>query len=78
MLALRPDADGDRLEFQWFLYGEPSQYVRSLDLQDSASARAKLIVPPEANNNTLHFIAAVRDKGSPPLARYQRGRVQVE
>ena len=29
-------------------------------------------------NKTLHFIAIVRDTGSPPLARYQRVRVQVQ
>ena len=72
------DSDNDRLQYEWLLYAEPSAYDGPLNLQDSASARAKLIVPSEAKNKTLHFIAIVRDTGSPRLTRYQRVRVQVE
>jgi hypothetical protein len=72
------DPDNHSLEYQWLLYSEPSQYDGSLNLQDATTARATVRVPPDAKNKTLHFIAVVRDTGSPPLTRYQRVRVQVD
>jgi hypothetical protein len=71
------DPDGDRLNVEWFCYREPSEYEGPLELKDASSAKASFVVPEAARGKTLHFVAVVRDAGSPPLARYARVRVKV-
>lgn len=72
------DPDGDRLDTHWFLYAEPSEYTGPLELQDASTARASFTVPDAARGKTLHFVATVRDAGTPPLTRYARVRLKVE
>lgn len=72
------DPDGDALTTNWFLYSEPSDYTGPAELAAAATGRATFILPDAARGKTLHFVATIRDSGTPPLARYARVRVTVE
>jgi hypothetical protein len=48
-------------------------------IEGPENLRQKYVVAPQvAQPETLHFILAVTDKGTPPLTRYKRVIVTVE
>jgi hypothetical protein len=66
------DPDGQRLEYQWFVYREAGTYGGAVKLQDDRAAQATLEVPADAAGRSIHVILAVTDTGRPPLTRYRR------
>ncbi len=71
------DLDGDRLSFAWFVYPEAGTYRGAVQVRDSASAVARLVVPAVTAPESLHLVLRVSDAGQPPLARYTRVVVTV-
>ncbi len=78
------DPDGNALSYSWIYYGEPSTAPLStsrsgapLPIEDAAKRDAWFTAPKVAQPETLHFIMAVTDSGTPRLTRYRRVLVTV-
>lgn len=72
------DPDGDSLSFFWFHYPEAGANPARVKIEGAENQTGLWLRAPEVEKpETLHFIVRVSDKGSPPLARYQRVRVTV-
>lgn len=73
------DPDGNELSYQWIWYREPGTYVsgRKFFLEEADKMRAKFIAPKVKSEQSIHFVLAVTDNGTPPLTRYQRVIVSV-
>jgi hypothetical protein len=65
------DPDADFLSFKWWRYDEVDTAESSIHIDGAASREATFTVPNEPGK-TIHIIAEVTDKGTPPLTRYQR------
>ena len=72
------DPDGDSLSYTWSFYDEPSSYDGSVTIQNSSSPSAKLVIPEDAGNKTIHIILEIHDNGSPNLYAYRRVIVEVQ
>jgi hypothetical protein len=71
------DPDGDSLSFLWFAYPEAGSYKKEINIAPE-NARGIYVVAPEVNQQeTIHFILRVTDKGTPPLSRYKRVIITV-
>jgi hypothetical protein len=66
------DPDGDELNLEWFIYPEAGTYSGDVKIRGAGTVKASLSVPDDAAGTTIHVILAVRDAGTPPLARYRR------
>ncbi len=71
------DPDGDVLDYEWFVYREAGTYAGAAMLRDTAATRTVLHVPEDAAGKTIHVVLVLRDRGTPPLARYRRVVVNV-
>ncbi len=65
------DPDGDALAFDWAAYPEVSTHRGVIASQAEGSVLV-FEAPPVTAPETIHWIVAVTDRGSPPLTRYQR------
>jgi hypothetical protein len=72
------DPDGQKLAYQWFVYPEAGTYQGEVPITDPDSPEARVQIPAGAAGKTIHVILAVRDQGSPPLARYRRVVITCE
>lgn len=72
------DPDGDLLDYQWFVYQEAGTYQGEATLRNAATPRAVLQLPHDAAGQTIHVVLILRDRGTPPLARYRRVVVRVQ
>ncbi len=67
------DPDGDGLEYRWWQYREAGSYDGAVEIRDGEKRDAAFVVPDDADaGQTIHLIAEVTDRGTPPLTRYQR------
>lgn len=73
------DPDGDSMSYLWFQYPEAGTYKGVVSFRPYAANLYDLPVtaPVVDSVQTIHFILAVTDKGSPPLTRYKRVIVTV-
>lgn len=71
------DPDGDNLTFLWFHYPEAGSYQEVVSLGAENVHGVYATAPKVDQEETLHFIVKVTDKGSPTLTRYQRVIVTV-
>jgi hypothetical protein len=72
------DPDGDNLSFIWFQYPEAGSYSGQIAIGGAENLpRLNMTAPEVRKPETLHFIAKVTDKGTPPLTRYKRVIVTV-
>jgi len=72
------DPDGNPLRFHWLIYPEPGSFRGAPpQIQDGDWAKAALVAPAVASEQTIHVILTVSDNGSPPLCRYQRLLLRV-
>lgn len=73
------DPDVDVLKYQWIYYREPGTFEsnRPVQLEDGNQALAFLTAPVVSYPQTMHFILAVTDTGTPALTRYKRVVVAV-
>jgi len=67
------DPDGNQLSIQWWQYLEAGTYPKNVQIQNSNSLNASLVMPADAvSGQTIHVILQATDDGQPPLTRYQR------
>jgi hypothetical protein len=71
------DPDGQSLRYEWFVYAEAGTCREAVGIEGAEQSRATLTVPASARDCEIHVIAAVRDAGEPPLARYTRVVLRV-
>ncbi len=72
------DPDGDSLQYYWFNYAEPGTLPNHpVDIGAANISRVNVKAPAVTSQQTLHFIVAVRDRGTPALTRYARVIVTV-
>ena len=72
------DPDGDSLQPRWWFYPEASSYRGSVEFAGADTQQAKVTIPADAANQTLHIILELQDSGSPPLTRYRRAVIRIE
>ncbi|MBS1705294.1 MAG: DUF1593 domain-containing protein [Armatimonadetes bacterium] len=73
------DPDGDSLSFWWFQYREAGTYPGEIELWGAENLwRRGFVAPKVGAPQTAHFIVRVTDKGTPPLARYERVVVTIQ
>lgn len=66
------DPDGDSLSFYWFAYPEAGTFKGNVKIDTENLARVNIIAPKVEQEETVHIIVRVTDKGAPQLSRYQR------
>jgi hypothetical protein len=72
------DPDGNSLRFHWLIYGEAGGYKGAMpQIQNADSAKASLVAPAVASEQTIHLLLIVSDDGSPPLCRYRRAILRI-
>lgn len=72
------DPDGDNLSFLWFNYPEAGSYKQPVRILGSPNIyHVNVIAPIVDNEETIHFILRVTDKGNPSISRYRRIIVTV-
>ncbi len=72
------DPDGDTLTPRWWYYPEASSYHHPVDIAGAETQQARVTIPADAANQTLHIILELQDTGSPPLTRYRRAVVRLK
>lgn len=73
------DPDGDNLSFLWFQYPEAGSYNETIKLRPPENShRIFGTAPIVEQEQTVHIILKVTDKGSPKLTRYKRVIVTIE
>ncbi len=71
------DPDRHNLTYRWWTYREPGTYTGEIQLANSGSERASLVVPQDAVGSTIHVILEVTDSGTPALTSYRRAVITV-
>lgn len=72
------DPEGDSLQSRWWFYPEASSYRGPVEIAGADKQQAKVTIPADAANQTLHIILELQDTGTPPLTRYRRAVIRVE
>jgi hypothetical protein len=72
------DPDGHSLNYNWYVYSEPSTYKGSVNIQNSRSEKAIVQVPSNASGKGIHVILEVTDTGTPSLYAYRRVIINVQ
>jgi hypothetical protein len=72
------DPDGNSLQSRWWFYPEPSSSRGSIEITGADTPQARVTIPADSANQTLHIILELQDSGTRPLTRYRRAVVQVE
>lgn len=72
------DPDGDNLSFLWFHYPEVGSYRGAVKMGAENVHRVYVTAPEVNQEETIHFILKVSDKGTPTLSQYKRVIVTVE
>ncbi len=74
------DPDDDSLSYYWFNYPEAGSLEDEIIKVSGAEnmPRVKVIAPKVSEEQELHFILQLRDRGEPKLTRYKRVIVTVE
>ncbi|HEX2528778.1 MAG TPA: nucleoside hydrolase-like domain-containing protein [Geminicoccus sp.] len=72
------DPDDDRLSYRWWIYKEASSLSDGLEITDSDSAVATVVVPEVEKQEEVSIILEVQDDGMPALTRYQRIRLIID
>lgn len=72
------DPDGDNLSFLWYHYPEAGSYNTPISIGGAENAHGLYMTAPKVEQEeTVHIILKVSDKGSPALSRYKRIIVNV-
>ena len=71
------DPDGDALTYRWWVYREAGTYPGMVGLEGSDSPEARLSVPEDLGDRTIHVILEVTDDGEPALTGYRRVAVSA-
>lgn len=76
--ATSTDPDGQALQFSWIPYPEAGTYRGAWEGIHTNGSELSFQAPAVDSEETLHFVVAVTDSGSPALTRYARVVVAVE
>jgi len=72
------DPDGDNLSFLWFNYPEAGSFETPIQIGGAENAHGLYMAAPEVEEEeNIHIILKVTDKGTPALSRYKRIIVTV-
>lgn len=71
------DPDGDALIHSWSFYKDPGSYDGNVNIENSSSASASVIIPADAAGSSIHVILELHDNGSPSLYAYRRVIINV-
>ena len=72
------DPDGDNLSFLWFNYPEAGSFKTPIQIGGAENAHGLYMAAPEVEEEeSIHIILKVTDKGTPALSRYKRIIVTV-
>lgn len=66
------DPDNDQLTFHWWMLPEAGTFAGKVNLLDSDTSIAKVIIPDDAAGQTFHIICEVTDNGAHHLKSYRR------
>jgi len=66
------DPDGDKLQYKWYVYEEPSDYSGSFTIDSENESECTLILPEKIGESGIHIILEVTDNGVPSLTSYKR------
>jgi len=66
------DPDGDKMHYKWWVLPEAGSYFGDIQILDSESSIAVVLVPSDAAGRTFHIICEVTDNGAPNLTSYRR------
>lgn len=72
------DPDGDSVRPRWWFYPEASSYRASVEIAGRDTPQAKVSIPADADQKSLHIILELQDTGTPPLTRYRRAVIHAE
>ncbi len=72
------DPDGDEIQFNWWYYGDASDYKDEVKIRNASSRNITLKIPDNiSKEQDLHIICEVKDRGTPRLTRYKRIIIKV-
>lgn len=66
------DPDGDALTYRWWVYREAGTYPGDVTIHASDSPEARIEIPANLDDHTIHVILEVTDDGTPALSSYRR------
>lgn len=67
------DQDSDGLNFNWWVYSEPTTYVNTIAISQNTSSSINFTMPIDAQiEDSIHLILSVTDNGTPALTSYKR------
>ncbi len=72
------DPDSNRLQFNWYLYNEPSDFSGCVSLDGYDRSKVSIFIPPISLGKTLHLILEVTDNGDPYLTSFRRILLHVD
>lgn len=72
------DPDGDKLQYNWYIYQEASTYSGKVAISGNQSTMATVHIPSDASGKTIQVILEVSDSGRPTLISYRRIVVHVK
>ncbi len=72
------DPDGDKLNYSWTYYDEPSSYDGPVEITNSKSSTANIRIPTDAGGKNIHIILELFDDGEPNLYAYRRMIINVK
>ena len=72
------DPDGNAFETKWFVYREAGTYRGNVSLSESSGESTSFVAPKVKNEQTIHVILQLKDKGEPTLFSYRRAIVTVK
>ena len=75
---LGADPEDNSLIYNWSFYDEPSSYAGTVTIQNNSSPKAKLEIPKDAGDKTIHIILEIHDNGTPNLYAYRRVIVDLQ
>ena len=71
------DPDRDDLTVHWIYYPEAGTYKGNTDIRPKRKGRAKVKIPKDAREGSIHIVCKVSDNGTPSLCAYKRVIINV-
>ncbi|MEQ8336168.1 MAG: DUF1593 domain-containing protein [Cyclobacteriaceae bacterium] len=72
------DPDGDKLNYSWTYYDEPSSYDGSVSIEKNTSSACMVKIPADSKGKNIHIILEIYDDGEPNLYAYRRMIINVK
>lgn len=67
------DPNNDQLSYKWWYLKEAGTYTGNINIYNSDSSTAKLIIPSDISvGDNIHIICEITDNGTPNLTGFRR------